>query len=186
MRIFVSIEWSEEMIGFLRSWQEKLQQEYGVKGYWRKSNNLHLTLKFLGEVEESKIPLINNKLREFSSHYGNFDIHINGLGVFPNIKSPRILWMGVQSTVLYSLQAEIENSLRNLGFPPEYKRYQPHITLASGGISGIDETNLNDIRIISRTERVSSFELMQSVVERGNRIYRTLERYSFKKDDARL
>ena len=180
MRIFVSIGWSKEAIAFLQTWQEKLQHEYGIKGYWRKANNLHLTLKFLGEVGESEIPDIHKALENVGSQFCPFDILFKELGVFPNIKAPRILWMGVQSPVLISLQSAIESALRNIGVPPEYRRYQPHITLASGGINGIDEKTLREDTIILRNERVATFELMQSVVERGGHVYRSIGKYSLK------
>ncbi len=184
MRIFVSIDWSKEGITFLQTWQEKLQQEYGIKGYWRKPNNLHLTLKFLGEVGELEIPDIHKALEEVGTQFRPFDISFKGLGVFPNIKAPRILWMGVQSPVLYSLQSAIENALRNIGVPPEYRRYQPHITLASGGIVGIYEKILREDGTILRNERVAKFELMQSVVQRGGHVYRSIGNYLLKKEDA--
>ena len=186
MRIFVSINWSEEGIVFLQTWQEKLQQQYGIKGYWRKPNNLHLTLKFLGEVGELKIPDIHKALEEVSSQFCPFDSLFKELGVFPNIKAPRILWMGVQSPVLFSLQSAIESALRNIGLSPEYRRYRPHITLASGGIDGIDEKILREDRTIHRNERVAKFELMQSVVERGGHVYRSIGNYSLKKGDATI
>jgi 2'-5' RNA ligase len=182
MRIFVSIDWSRATIAFLQEWQEKLQEDYGVRGYWRKPNNLHLTLKFLGEVAEAKISDINKVLKEVGVHYYPFNVILNELGVFPNIKAPRILWMGVQSPELFSIQSAIEGELSNIGVPPEFRRYQPHITLASGGICGIDEKILGEVRIMLRSESVSSFELMQSVVERGCRVYRSIASYPLKKE----
>ena len=186
MRIFVSINWSEEGIAFLQTWQEKLRQQYGIKGYWRKPNNLHLTLRFIGEVGELEIPNIHKALEEVGSQFRPFTSSFKELGVFPNIKAPRILWMGVQSPVLLSLQSAIEKALRNIELSPEYRGYQPHITLASGGIDGINEKILREDRTILRNERVAKFELMQSVIERGSHIYRSIGNYSLKKEDATI
>lgn len=186
MRIFVGINWSKETIIFLQAWQEKLQQDYGVKGYWQKPNNLHLTLRFLGEVEEDKIPDIKEALDKARYQFTPFDITFKGLGAFPNFESPRILWMGVQSPVLFTFQNVIECILRNLGIPPEYRKYQPHVTLASGRLEGIDKKILRDERTVLKKEKVSTFELMQSVAERGGHAYRSIASYSLKKGDATI
>ena len=184
MRIFVSIGWSKEAIAFLQTWQEKLHREYGIRGYWRKPNNLHLTLKFVGEVGEAEIPAIHQALAEVGSRFSPFDCSFKGLGVFPNVMAPRILWLGVQSPMLFSLQGAIESALRNIGVPPEHRGYRPHITLASGGIDGIDERALKMHKTIVRNERITSFELMQSVMEHGGHVYHTLGVYALKKEAA--
>lgn len=184
MRIFVSISWSKEAIAFLQSWQEKLYREYGIKGYWRKPNNLHLTLKFLGEVGKLEISAIDQALKEVSSQFSSFDCLFKDLGVFPNVMAPRILWLGVQSPVLFSLQSAVDSALRNIGIPSENRKYRPHITLASGGIDGIDERTLKRDNLIIRNERITSFELMQSVMECGSHVYHPLGVYALKKDAA--
>lgn len=181
MRVFISIGWSQEGVAFLQMWQKKLQQEYGLKGYWRKPGNLHLTLKFLGEVGEKEIPNIHRVLRDVSSQFCSFEVIFKNMGVFPNARAPRILWMGVLSSELILLQAAIEGGLKSIGIPPEHRKYRPHITLASGGISGIDEKILREDRTSLRKETVTTFELMQSINERGGYVYRPLERYLLKR-----
>lgn len=175
MRIFVSIGWSSEILEYLQACQNKLQ-EAGVKGYWRRGQNLHLTLKFLGEVEPTFVEKIDEALEKAKRGIKPFLINIKGLGVFPNPANPRILWAGLDSHDLMLLQSSVERELESLGFPREQRSYKPHITLASGGISNI--SMLKELgHSLSATDNISQFKLMQSIVEKGIRKYRVIRSF---------
>lgn len=176
MRIFVSIGWQQETIDLLQSWQEKLQKD-GAKGYWRRGENLHLTLKFLGEVDPAQIARVKAALELASKKVNPFALTLGGLGVFPNLREPRILWMGVKSPDLIRLQASIDEELAKVGFPREQRTFRPHITLASGGIAGLTQSLLVQGNSIQITEQAAKFELMESSVERGVRRYSPLVSY---------
>lgn len=174
MRVFVSINWNTEILDILQDLQRSLQ-DAGVKGYWRDKNNLHLTLKFLGEITPDKISGIDKALKSIQERSRPFELNIGKLGVFPNLNQPRILWAGVQSQELLNLQRKIESELAKVGYPPESRSFRPHITLASGGITGFNSAIALGSKTVS--QQVKEIELMESLVDRGKRKYVSIGSY---------
>ena len=99
---------------------------------WGKSENLHLTLKFLGDTPESKIPELQQVVAKAVKGIEPFVINLRGFGVFPDKRAPRTLWTGIEGNtdILVNLAKEIESKVKSLGFPPEGKPFRPHLTLA--------------------------------------------------------
>jgi 2''-5'' RNA ligase len=90
---------------------------------------IHLTLRFLGEVNPAKFEEIRNALRQI--HSGPFRLALHGTGCFPNPARARVLWVGLETPPeLFDLQNRIESCVQSLGFTPESKPFAPHITLA--------------------------------------------------------
>ena len=104
----------------------------GLHASWVKPGNIHLTLKFLGDTDPDRIPGIQNKLTETLAPFEPFQLSLDSAGVFPNVKNPRVLWIGLKDSneTLRTLQTAIENSLESLGFPIEQRPFSPHLTLA--------------------------------------------------------
>jgi RNA 2',3'-cyclic 3'-phosphodiesterase len=104
--------------------------KYGGDIKWVSALNLHITLKFLGTVEETALPEIQNSLRSAVSSYLPFCIKIYGTGVFPNRKYPRVIWTGIEDSVsLKNLKRDIENAMTVHGYQKEDKDFSPHLTL---------------------------------------------------------
>ena len=97
-----------------------------------KSANLHLTLKFIGDTPESKIPELQQAVAKTVKGIQPFVISLRGFGVFPDKLAPRTLWAGIEGDleVLLDLTKMIETEVTQLGFPPEGKPFCPHLTLA--------------------------------------------------------
>jgi 2'-5' RNA ligase len=95
-----------------------------------KSNQLHLTLKFLGEVQESRIASIKQAIQ--SIDFPSFNISLEGIGCFPNLNYIRVVWIGIRegSDNLKQLANMIEEKLNPIGFPREKRGFSPHLTLA--------------------------------------------------------
>jgi len=176
MRTFISINWPASAVDLFQAWQRELQGK-GVQGYWRRGANLHLTLKFLGEIRPDQVQAIDRVLRAVAASRRAFTLTVTGLGVFPNLREPKILWAGVVSRELRDLQAGIEQGLAPLGFIPDKRGYQPHLTLASGSISGVTPEILAGGEGLRTVEQVSRFELMESIVDARGRRYRALAEY---------
>ncbi|MGH7886726.1 MAG: RNA 2',3'-cyclic phosphodiesterase, partial [Candidatus Binatia bacterium] len=96
---------------------------------WVGAANFHLTVKFLGNIDEGKIEPIGAALADALRPFPRLTINAKGLGVFPNPKRPRVLWVGLVGTQLVSLQAKVESALTPLGFAPEEKTFTPHLTI---------------------------------------------------------
>jgi RNA 2',3'-cyclic 3'-phosphodiesterase len=98
---------------------------------WVAPEKIHITLKFLGDIEESKIDPIADSFREFVYKTPPFFLSVQGTGAFPDVKNPRVVWMGLadEKGVLVFLQRQIETALEKIGFPAESRSFRPHLTL---------------------------------------------------------
>jgi 2'-5' RNA ligase len=112
----------DEYIGALRS------RSGGVK--WEQREKLHVTLKFLGSVEDSKVPDVSSIIDGLVRNYSPFETDITGYGGFPDMRYPRILYIGLsENPELSSLQGRIDEALEPLGFPRETRGFLPHVTI---------------------------------------------------------
>jgi 2'-5' RNA ligase len=113
----------EEVQGDLRSTRADVR--------WVNPEKIHLTLKFFGNIEESRIDLILKSIEEPVRNTLPFSLRVLGVGAFPNLKNPRVVWMGLVDgkDVLTSFQKQIENQLGKIGFQSEDRPFHPHLTL---------------------------------------------------------
>jgi 2'-5' RNA ligase len=98
---------------------------------WVGPEKIHLTLKFFGNIEESRIESIIKSIQGPIQITSPFPIRVKGVGAFPNLKNPRVIWMGLVDgrEALISLQKQIETQLEKIGFQPEDRSFHPHLTL---------------------------------------------------------
>jgi len=132
IRSFIAIELPQELKQALSRLQEKLKSVSNVPVKWVDPNNIHLTLKFLGDISPEIVGRITASLEDAARSTPRFNIEVSGLGVFPNMKRVQIIWVGLAGELdkLGQLQKHIEASLAPLGFPTETKPFTPHLTLA--------------------------------------------------------
>ena len=131
IRVFLAVELSSDVREKLFSLQQQLKKTLPPIN-WVRPESIHLTLRFLGYVEPSLISQLLSALEPIGREQDGFSIEVQGLGVFPHIKQPRIFWVGFagNTQALHELVLEIEAALEPLGFPPEEKSYHPQLTLA--------------------------------------------------------
>lgn len=130
MRTFVAIELDQTIKDNLSSLVQKLDTgDRNIK--WVKSQGMHLTLKFLGEVSENQIPEIQTVLDRLAKDYSRFQLSLKGTGTFPPAaRIPRVVWVGIEKNdALQNIQARVENELHKIRFPKEKRKYHPHLTL---------------------------------------------------------
>ena len=117
----------------------KLQKElktvvnnHGAKVNWVRSDNIHVTLKFIGDMPEDDVDQIGNKIKDIIGSTQSLKFKISGTGCFPKKERPRILWLGINGDLLplQTLVTKINEALDHLGYPKEEKNYLPHLTLA--------------------------------------------------------
>ncbi|MDR5709036.1 MAG: RNA 2',3'-cyclic phosphodiesterase [Armatimonadota bacterium] len=133
MRLFVAVP----LAGALRPRVEELQRailqawpEANAWVKWVESHNLHFTLKFLGEVPEERVRDVTEAVRGVEEAKP-FEIAIEGLGAFPNLRAPRVLWVGVTEGAgeLVALARRVEDALFQVRFPREARPFEPHLTI---------------------------------------------------------
>ena len=129
MRSFIAIE----LPLVIRSALAELQQELkrcNADIRWVKPDNIHLTLKFLGEVKEDRIDGIVEGIRDVCGRAGQLRLEVRGLGAFPNRRSPRVLWVDILGDgLLAGLQRDIEEAMTLADFKAEKRGYTPHLTI---------------------------------------------------------
>jgi 2'-5' RNA ligase len=125
MRCFVAVELEEaikkEISKFLTSFNYISMKSV-------EDENLHITLKFLGEIEEKKIEEVEENLKLVSSQFEPFAVEFSGIGVFPNVHAARVLWIAIKGEKMVELAKKVDDSLYSSGFPRE-KSIVPHITI---------------------------------------------------------
>jgi 2'-5' RNA ligase len=178
-RLFIAIEISHEIKKEIAELQSKLKQA-GVDASWTRPEGIHLTLKFLGEVEETKVPEIMTALSVLSKDRTGFRIEIAGAGAFPNPKNARVVWVGVsgETDKLASLQAAIEDKTAQLGFKRENREFQPHLTLGRIKYISSRETWLKELDEIKNVKLsaldVHTVSLMKSDLKPSGALYTEL------------
>ena len=130
IRTFIAIEIPGNIISKIRELQEGIKV-YGLKIRWVRSENIHLTLKFLGDVEAVKVGEIAEAISKTVKGYTPISLKAKGIGVFPGIKRPRVLWVGLtgQLEALVRLQKTLDENLKLLGFPGEKRPFKGHLTM---------------------------------------------------------
>ncbi len=141
IRTFIAVRIEPVMIHKISEVQSQLQESLtGIR--WVAQENLHFTLKFLGSVEDKKVAPIMQALEEALRPVQCFSLGGKGIGVFPNIKRARVLWIGLQGQGLHRIAEEVETALEPMGFPREKRDFAPHLTLGRWRNPGLQPQKL--------------------------------------------
>lgn len=149
---------------------------------WVPAHNVHLTLKFLGDVSSSSLDLIKQMMVSEASQFPAFDVQVEGLGCYPNIRRPRVLWVGLKApSELASLQRAIEVAAARLGYESEERDFSPHLTIgrvrqnaSSGDVHKI-RTAVESCKIGSLgTAHIDAVQLFKSELRPEGSIYTRL------------
>lgn len=173
MRVFIAIDLPNNI-------KDKIYQEIknirGVKGKFVERENLHITLKFLGEIQPNAVEKIKKELENIK--FQKFEIEIYGFGEFNN----RVLWFGIKKGFdrIMELKKEIDNSLKKFGFMPD-NNFHPHITILRVKEILSKEDYYHTLEKMKNIEigrfLVEDFSLKQSILRREGPIYIDIKRY---------
>ena len=182
MRLFIAIPIEDRTQELLEDQIEKAQTALDFDLKWVSGENLHLTLKFLGDTEEDKIKDIKNSMMNTCSFYDKFDIYYNHFSAFPSTDYPKVLFFGLNDhkNTLINLQKDLENELYERGFEKEDRDYTPHLTFARTR-KNTDMRQLkydfknfikeNDIRILQKVNKIA---LIESQLYKSGPVYKEL------------
>ena len=184
MRTFIAIEIPGRLKQNLDRSIEKLRSdlEDGLIR-WVRLESMHLTLNFLGEINQDQVRAIQELLVDVASRFSSFSLEIGGYGCFPNNTRPRVVWVGLNPVEgeLLRLQSELATQLETIGFMREQRDYHPHLTLGRvrKGLSGDDMGSISrwaqeaDIGAMGRFE-VETIRLIRSVLQPDGASYTNL------------
>ena len=173
MRVFVSIEISNnEVINSIKKFQKIIE----IDAKPTESKNLHFTLQFLGEVSEQIIDKIIQSLNTIE--FSKFNISLKGIGAFPKLKSPKIIWIGTDEKsgkMMTELSKKVEKALEPLGFSSE-KPFKPHITVfrIKKKIGDITKEMENHKNVSFGIQEITSIKLKKSELTLNGPVYSDL------------
>ena len=183
IRCFIAIEIPEPIQNQLARIQGTLQNQI-QKASWVKPGNIHLTLKFLGDVDPDDLESIREAIGEATNRHRSFSLRIGGVGAFPNLARPRVMWVGVKTggERVSALAQDINVALSHCGFSFETKKFNPHLTIArlKERIDLRPYTNQYHQydRIDGAEMTVDTVALVQSQLHPQGAIYSNLQSYS--------
>lgn len=188
IRCFAAIEIPERIQALLVEVQNAFRPKI-KKASWTKQGNFHFTLKFLGDVEARNINEINAALQKIAESQTPFSIEIGGIGAFPNLERPRVLWVGLRQgeVPITKLASAVNQELVKLGYSND-TRFHPHLTLARLR----NQVNLNSfISIFKKFETidgalltVDKITLVKSELHPSGAVYTPLKICEFNKEKA--
>ncbi|HYL84411.1 MAG TPA: RNA 2',3'-cyclic phosphodiesterase [Candidatus Angelobacter sp.] len=187
MRLFVALEIPSAVRENLAALLEELRA-ISREPRWARPQNLHVTLKFLGEVTDAKVEAIRIALGNVRSEQPA-TMDFRGLGFFPNEKQPRVFWAGIEASPnLKTLAADLEAAMEKCGIAREQRPFSPHLTLARIESRGLPEKLRGAIAENAQrdfgTLRTNEFHLIQSKLKLSGAEYTTVARFPFAPGEA--
>ena len=129
MRTFIAVTPPAEVAAQLDALVQDLAR-HGADVRWSAGGSIHVTLKFLGEMDPDLLPKLVSALRGRGHAIAPFELELEGVGGFPSLRSPRVLWCGLAGQPrLSELQAAVEETCARFGYEPEQRSFRPHLTL---------------------------------------------------------
>lgn len=183
-RCFVAVPLTPEIREKTKGLQERLRGLKGVR--WADPDHIHLTLKFLGDVALEDLPYVEEQLEIVASGCWPSSLLLCRLGVFPNARSPRVLWWGPDfdslPKELRALHFHLENALQMLGFPKETRAFRPHLTLGrmkeAVNPLALAEGLRQPGELVSGTLPIEEIHLMESRLSPAGASYSSLAKLS--------
>ncbi len=178
MRTFISIELPEDIKKEIFDEYKKISNYGFVVGNFVEKNNLHLTLKFLGDISEEEINKVKEKLSKIK--FEKFEIKTGEIGFFPSDKYVKVIWISLDSDNIKKLKDEIETSLFELGITKEEREFSSHVTIARIKKIKDNEKFLEEIKKLHLRKKkffVEKISLIKSELIQQGPIYKILEEF---------
>ena len=191
LRAFIAVEIPLELRESVCKATAPLQKGIGSAVRWVPMENMHLTLKFLGDVSPANVEMLSQMLRAEADLFQRFDLRLSGLGSFPNLKRPRVLYIGIQApATLEALHRGIDSASGRLGYESDERGFSPHLTI--GRVKHASRVTVTEQQTIRRaleetridalgTATVDSVHLYKSDLRPSGSVYTRLYSAPLKK-----
>jgi 2'-5' RNA ligase len=184
-RIFTAIDISDETRKEAATYIENLRSEFPqLRVGWEKPEKLHLTLKFLGDIDEKQLNSLIEAVKNTAEQISNFQLQISDTGVFPSTRNARILWLGLKNETgeLQSLNKILETECEKIGFAKEKRDFKPHLTIARlrephKSKEIVDRHLDSEFEVVEFT--VSEITIYESRLQKSGSIYSVISREKF-------
>jgi len=182
LRLFVAVDLPGQVREALGRLQGELRRHDLSRLRWVRPQGVHLTLEFLGETPAGRVAAITKALAGATGGRRSFSLALGAPGAFGNRRGPRVLWLDVIGDVepLRELQAAVEEALAEVGFPPEQRKFSPHLTLArvpQPAPPGTAERIAQALQAVTPPQvefDVREVVLMRSILQPGGAVYERL------------
>jgi len=185
LRAFIAIELDPEIKKFINVFESELKTKSPSGLRWVKVDQLHLTLKFLGDITAPQVEAVSQTINRVVGENHSFQLQVEGTGAFPNWRNPRTLWIGLnKNNELNLLFQQLDVALTSLGFTPEGKPFSPHLTLCR--VSDYVDPRMvqplqkafEDFHVSSLpTWRIKEVVFFKSLLQPGGPVYTPLSRH---------
>ncbi|MBC8346696.1 MAG: RNA 2',3'-cyclic phosphodiesterase [Candidatus Marinimicrobia bacterium] len=183
IRTFIAIPVPESVFNLQGNLKETILEKTG-KVRWVRQDQLHLTIKFVGDTPDESIDEVRGVMQKVADQITPFDLSIQKTGCFPKIERPRVMWIGLEGALdqLNQLVEMVHNGLHPLGFPREEKNFHPHITLAR---AKYPQKNAPDISSFLNTSydpipfQIEKFQFISSELFPNGPVYTILSTHFF-------
>ena len=178
IRLFIAIDLPEAVKDVLAETAVRLSQNVPNRAIrWVSHDQMHLTLRFLGDTVVSQLPDLQQELAKLATQYQPFQLWLRGAGAFPNPKRPRVVWVGLAGDLapLQKMQATLEDRVVALGWAREKRPFSPHLTLGRVKDAG-QARGLNwDVKLVEVGFGVTAVQLVQSELRSSGAVYTVLQ-----------
>ena len=182
LRAFIAVELPLEIRQNVQRATSSLRRDTGPLIRWVALENMHLTLKFLGDIPSENVEVLTQLTDAQADSFNSFDIHLSGIGAFPGPKRPRVIYIGIQAPAeLEEFQRQVESATRRLGYKPEERVFAPHLTIGRvrQHVGGDDQQKIRRLLEASTidslgTARVNSVHLYKSDLKPNGPVYTKL------------
>jgi len=185
IRAFIAIEIPDDVRAAIEEAQARLKRAHvGVKISWTKIDNLHMTLQFLGYIEETLVDTIKAGLQSVAGEHPPFDLSVHGAGAFPNENRARVICVGCDDVDgrLKALAGSVQAAMQPLGFEPEHREFSAHLTLGRIKIPRPDVALTRAVESLKNTAfgtlRVEAIHLFESQLHPEGSIYSKLSTHA--------
>ncbi len=170
IRTFIAIDLSPAIKSALDTLIKKLKSHGSLPVRWTAAQNIHITLKFLGDIDERRLPELKTRLISAVQGVQPFSLQVGKLGAFPNANRARIIWVGCQlEPAGFLLQKSVEEATLEMGFPREKRPFSPHLTIGRVNTTSSSQ----DLAALARLIRETPVEWLGTQPVAGIRVYRS-------------